>query len=215
MANQAYLPFQRGKTRGHNQGTTADAAANIIDTDMEGLVVRFDDTIPASLPGGTPTQRSAGDVWAICVRNVSTLTLTPKHLVTWADGYRGKRVGGMSAVAPAAGATGEVAGVVDDQLAINVPVNHLFWLLVKGHALCKTGYTRTALGEFSAGDALVACTSNGTTNDDAGSVLKPDTNVATTALFNTLFYSIGRAVSSKTSNQTDSDVLVSLDLLKV
>lgn len=197
------LPFPRGKTHYGQERTipTSDFGGTV---DLEGMKVVFADTDPAD----TTKRRSGGDLHAICVRNVSGITLFKSQIVTWKSGYRGKRVDGYSKE------TGEeCAGVIDDHLGTQgVRNNDLFWLLVDGQMLLWQPMNGDLAADLDAGAILyaetaaasTAKTTAGTTADDSGNFEQWDGAVnATQATDGTLTARLknafGRAISAASS----------------
>ena len=190
----------------HNTGA-AIASADYGGADYEGTVRTFHDY---SIPTGTnpKSPRSGGDVTCVLVRNVSGANLLSKRLVSWASGYRFKRVAGDVSKTVA-----ETAGAVDEFWpAAGVPDGELFWLAVKGHHLVKSDLAGGANNVITAGMQLVSLTAATTLATTAGRVAPIDTTGATTPLANQVLNTIGKAVSAKTTANTDADVLVELAL---
>lgn len=195
----------------HNTGS-AIAAANYGGADFEGTVRVFpEDKGPSGLGDGRVTVRSLKPVTRVLVRNVSAGNLLPKRGVTWATGYRGKRVDGYSKVDG-----GEVAGYVDEYLpATGVPSGDLFWLVVQGPCLTKMPYTETG-EDVAVGDYLMALTAATSGAASAGRVQRvPSSFTADQTTDGTMFNyqsnKIGRALSAKTTGNTDADILADVN----
>ncbi|SFH96981.1 hypothetical protein [Planctomicrobium piriforme] len=211
MENATTLP-KRGKTLLSGDGRTiasTDAAF------VEGARADFDDIAPGQAPGAK-VRRSNRRVTCILVRNVSGIALLPKRTVKWAAGYRGKRVDGYCSVTAE-----ECAGVVDEHLpAAGVPNNDLFWIAVKGPSLTKTDLAGGANNSIAEGDVLAALTAATSQATTSGRVA-PWTGLTSAAAGTTdgtqakyLLNYLGRAMSAKTTAQTNQDILVDLAILK-
>jgi len=205
MSDLAVQRIPRGKGW-HNTGS-AITSANYGGAEYEGTVRTFGDF---DVPSGTApkSRRTGGDVVCKLVRNVSGFALTPKRLVSWASGYRNKRVAGYARTTAC-----EVAGVVDEFWpASGVPDGELFWLAVKGHHKILTSLAGNGENVISAGDWLVALTAATTAATTAGRASAIDLTGATSLLGTQILNRIGRAASAMTTAQTNTDVLVELDL---
>ena len=172
---------------------------------LEGHPMRFMDDYPAS--GGVRVKRSDSQVYAILVRNVSGITLTPGRTVSWKAGFRGRRIDGFTTTTAQ-----EVAGVVDDQLpAAGVANNDLFWLIVKGPVLIKTPLAAGAGSVFAEGDVLVALTAATSQATTAGrpAVLA---SAATTNTAAAIINRYARVMSAMTTAQTNTNMLVDISI---
>lgn len=182
--------------------------------DLEGTTHEFDDIAPGQSPG-VKVRRSNRRTLYMLVQNVSGIALEPKRLVTWASGYRGRRVAGYATTTAAV-----VAGVVDEHLpSSGCPDNDYFWLAVKGPSLVKTGLAGDATNVIGLDNvliALTAATSQATTSGRAAVWGLTATSTATTdgTLTGYLNNQLGRALSAKTTANTNADVLVDLAILK-
>lgn len=201
-------PFPRGKS--YYQGQTIDAN-NLPGVHLEGQDCVFLNTDPST----TINRRNQGDVRAIIVRNTSGITLSAKRVVKWASGYRGRRVDGYANVDHE-----EVAGVVDDHVGSGgVQANDLFWLIVEGECLIQTPMTGAGFnGDVAVGDILTALTAAASTGTTAGRFQRWNGTFTATqttdgTLGNILANRFARAMSAKTTGNTNSDILV--DLYKV
>jgi hypothetical protein len=208
-ADVATKKIQRGKGW-HNTGAQI-LSANYGGTEYEGTIRTFEDQGPSTTANQPLTRRSAGQVTCILVRNVSGINLLPGRMVTWKAGFRGKRVDGYSTTTAC-----EVAGVVDEYWpAAGVPDGELFWLVVRGHTLVRNDLA-TGGAAINAGDRLVAltaitsqCTTAGRIVSIAGTFSAAETTDGTA--INVLTNWVGRAVSAKTSANTNNQVLVEFD----
>lgn len=205
--------FKRGQTyNGPNKTLSSSYGQSV---GIEGTVRYFDDVDPSSGSPGVKSKRSDRVQTAMIVRNVSGITLLPKRIVKWASGYRGRRVDGYcNATAE------EVAGVVDERLGSSGVRNYdLFWIQVKGPCLCKTGLAAAAATAVTEGQilyALTAATSQATTAGRpvgwGGTFTATQTTDGTAGKI--VANAIGRAMSAKTSGNTNTDFLVDLQIMK-
>ena len=200
------LPI-RGKTllAGNDNRTLTSTMA----ADREGSMLVFDDVDP-TVTTGAKTKRSNRTVTCMLVRNVAAAALLPKFIVKWKSGKRNLQVDGYTCITNEA-----AAGVVDEFLGSSgVAVNDLFWIVVKGPTLMKTPLEGDGTNVISLDDilgALTAATSGATT---AGRVGVNALTGATSVLGNQVFNSFGRAMSAKTTANTNADVLVDVFFLK-
>lgn len=204
--------IKRGKGW-HNTGTTV-ASANYGGVEYEGMVREFSDMIVPTDPNQPWQRRSGGKVTCVLVRNVSGIALQPGLLVSWKAGYRGRRIGGY-----AYEANSECAGVVDEFWpSSGVPDGELFWLVVKGHTICKTGATAAAANVITAGakiKVLTGSAATGTTTNADGRITPANTTFSVTettdgTAINVLTNFVGVATSAA-SSAADQSVLVELD----
>lgn len=213
--NVVSLP-SRGKTYLTGPNRTADSTATVSKA-IEGIIKTFKDldyTASSSNTSGVATPRSGGEVTCILVRNSSGVALLPKRLVTWKVGQRGKQVDGYADFCP----DRAIAGVVDEFLpATGVAANDYFWLTVKGPSLVLTSTTADGTNVIEVDDWLVNSTggdSTGTTVSGraipAVSVAGMTTNITFGQSLN--LYKFGRAMSAKTTANTNANVLVYVDL---
>lgn len=206
MSNSVAGFPRRGRT--FYEGNTPPTDANIGQSlKLEGLQKSFSDTDP-SVTAGPKLNRSNRRVECRLVRNVSGITLAAKRLVTWAAGYRGRRVDGYATLG-----TQECAGVVDDHIgAAGVLDNDLFWLVQKGPCLCRTDVAAlVSIVEHDLLVALTAVTSQSTTSGRVVALVAGTTNV--TFMVSAAVNRVGRAISAKTTANTNADILVDLEIL--
>lgn len=197
MSNVAAGLPNRGST--YHRGTPTSIGRS---ADLEGISrVFIDDVVVA---GGPNSKRSGREVRCRLVRNSSGITLEPKRTVRWESGYRGRRVDGYC-VATAA----ECAGVVDDHLsAAGVADDDLFWVVRGGPCLIKTDIASGATNVIADTDIIVALTAVTSQATTAGRVA-----AGNAATLSHVLNRIGHAMSAKTTANTNSDVLVDLELI--
>lgn len=154
MPSQIIPEFYRGQTY-YGPTVTIDTANYGASIQLEGVKKTFCDVTPGSFQ---PT--SSSEVEALCVRNVSGITLTPGMVVTFQAAFHKRRVDGYSRI------TAQVcAGIVDDRLpAAGVRNGDLFWLMRKGHSRYRTLVAGDTIG---IGDNLYAQTAANSTATSA------------------------------------------------
>lgn len=212
------LPFPRGTTALANLGST------LTSTDAQELEGREFEVLDWDYSTRPATLRSHRKVRLRVVRNASGVALPPKRLVVLARD-NAKNVSGSTATAGVAGTT-EVGGIarlntvktypVDEWLpAAGVPANDLFYIVIRGPAMCL-GSVANYTTAIAAGDmlhcALTATTSavtNGTTTGGrVGEILDiSGTTVPLAGAVNRL----GRALSANATDTTNSNILVDVD----
>ena len=195
--------IQRGKTYYGLAGTIP--ASYVGSVGLEGTPQVLKD-----LSATTGMQRSQSDVHSIVVRNVSGGTLYAGMIVSWASGYRGKRVDGRTCVTAQ-----EWAGVVDDCLGTaGVRDGDLFNLIVRGPCLVLLSRT-AAEAVISVDDILYAVTAATSGATTAGRFVKwlgtfsaaqTTDGTAGSIIMNRL----GRAMSAATTADTGALRLVDL-----
>lgn len=202
----------RGKTLldgNANRTLTATMAA-----DREGSLMEFDDVDP-TVAAGVKTKRTNRKVTCLLVRNAAAAALLPKFVVKWKSAKRGLQVDGYTCITNEA-----AAGVVDEFLGSSgVAVNDLFWITVKGPTLIKTPLEGDATNVINLDDllgALTGATSGATTSGRVRVNALTATSTATTdgKFGDVLMNSFGRALSAKTTANTNADVLVDVFFLK-
>lgn len=204
MARDEAPPFGRGDTI-YNGGTidTNDLAG----TNLIGKEWVFEDRDPTS-----GVARTSRYVRCRAVRNTGALALLPKRMVrfelTAGDAY-GSNVDGYTTT------TGERGYALDEFIAsTGLVVNDVGWVVVEGPAVVVTALANGEGNLIAVGDpiaALTAATSGATT---AGRASMQFTMAATSQAvefitpFNEFRNYVGRALSARTTNETDLDVLV-------
>ncbi len=203
MARNENPPFDRGQT--YYGGATIDSN-DLGGLSLEGMEFEFED-LNYALPtagGGAKPARTNRKVRVRVVRNVGAAALLPKRLVTFqlTAGFYGCRVDGYATT------TAQRAFPVDEYLpAAGVPVNDLFYIVVRGPATVLTSLA--ALGQsIAVGDRMAALTAASSGATSAGRVDGLGGATSATALENEVLNSIGYALSAKTTTQTNADLLV-------
>lgn len=211
MADNVSRAPNRGRTV--HEGRTIDTSDYGSSVSFEGRVARFQDQIYSSTDN-VIRPRSDAEVKCRLVRNVSGIALLPKRAVKWAAGYRHRRVDGYCCITAE-----ECAGVVDEWLpTAGVRNGDLFWIVVGGPTLMLSslaGDAENVITEGSALYALTAATSQATTAGRVvawnGTFSAAQTTDGTAGKINQNY--VGRAMSAKTTANTNSNILVDLKIL--
>jgi hypothetical protein len=200
--NVINLPM-RGKTflTGPNRTAPTSPAG---DKDLEGIKKAFRDIDFSTR--GMKTLRTGGEVICQLVRNDSGIALLPKRVAVWKAGYRGRRVSGYVTTDYAM-----AAGVVDEWLpSAGVADDDLFWLTVKGPSRVLNDIAAATTAHIDEGAYIVALTAATSQATTAGRVQAfVATSNATNAVSEAL-NRIGVAMSTRTSANTNSDVLADI-----
>jgi hypothetical protein len=205
MARNENPPFPRGET--FYNGGTIDTN-NLGGTNLEGMEYEFED-LDLSTATGVKSARTNRKVRCRIVRNVSGIALTPKRLARYQATTYGARIDGYCAV----GAQ-DWAGVVDEWLpAAGVPTNDLCWIVVKGPSNILTDLAGADNNVINQGDPLVALTAATSQATTAGRIRTPSVSASSTAyddlvVLNEARNQVGRALSAKTTANTNADCLV-------
>lgn len=215
MSRENDAPFPRGTT--YYQGRTIDTS-NYEGTELEGIRRTFEDIDLSA--AGAKTRRTARDVVCQLMRNTCGITLLPGDLVTCSTANPPRVNGNADSAADAR------CVLVDEYLpSTGVPNGDLFWAVIRGPGMAKTppvagGFSAT----IAAGDVLVAATGSAastaaaaTTNDNASvakQVFAAPTDAGSTATFVAqLNNRIGVAMSARTTAETNSDILVDMNVV--
>lgn len=197
----------RGKTYLKGPNRTPDAAGTT-SLAIEGIRKTFKDLDYSGV--GIKAPRSGGEVVCTLVRNDSGITLLPKRAVSWKSGYIGKRVDGYCTLDYV-----NCAGIVDEWLnsTNGVADDDYFWIAQRGPSNCLTDLAGGATNVINAGDIIVALTAATSQATTAGRV---QSFVATSNVTNAVseaMNKLGRALSAKTTANTNASVLVYLELV--
>ena len=201
MAKRENPPFERGAT--FYNGGTIDTN-NLGGENLEGTEWEFED-LDFSAGVGVKNYRTNTLVKCLCVRNKAAISLLPKRLVKCrktganlfghVDGYAT-----VTADAP--------VFPVDEWLpAAGVVVNDLFYIVVAGAATVLTDLAGGSNNVFSVGDVLVALTAATSGATTAGRVAPQSLTGATAVLGEQIQGRIGRALSAKSTANTNGDLL--------
>lgn len=197
MARNENPPFERGET--FYNGATIDSS-DLGGVNLEGKEWIFEDKNPV-----TGVARTGNYVRCRVVRNTNAAALLPKRIVSFeADGAEyGCRVDGYATTTAAEGYP------LDEYLpTAGLPANDLGYIVVDGPATVLTDIAAAAGNVVSAGGwvvALTAATSGATT---AGRAAAQVLTGATAALAAQVQNRIGRALSAKTTANTNADMLI-------
>jgi len=212
--NVVALPL-RGKTYLSGPNRTPDSTSTST-VAICGIIKAFKDMNYTTTTGGqVKGYRSGGEVTCILVKNSSGVALLPKMAVTWKSGKRGLEVDGYADFAP----DRAIAGLVDEYLpSTGVAANDYFWLVVKGQALALTGLVGDETNVISVDDWLINLTGASsivsTTAGRVGPAVLPTAGLTTNITFaqSNNLYKFARAMSAKTTANTNADLLVYVDL---
>lgn len=201
-----------------NRGETFYGPNQTIDTSnygasvgLEGQLAIFKDAGPPTTYGVNAGTRSSGEVVCKFVRNVSEFTVLGKRLVAWKAGQRGKRIAGYTDVTAE-----ECAGVTDEFLDSNGCRNgDMCYIVVQGPALVLSPLEGDGNNVFEEGDPLYAVTAASSGATTAGRpVAMVAATTGTTGILAQLHQIVGRAMSAKTTANTNTNLLIGVDLLK-
>lgn len=184
---------------------------NLEGVELEGQVKVFEDVNWADV--GVKSTRSARKVVCMLVRNLSGITLFGKRLVTLDPTTR--RITGF------ADTLAEECFPLDEFLPAGGLVNgDMGWVVISGPAIVKTGMNGADFitAAIAAGDLLVATTTAGAstaagTTGSAGRLAGVSLTALTTtaqglAVINHAVNNIGKAMTARTSGETNADLLV-------
>lgn len=196
MARLENPPFPRGGT--FYDGDTIDAN-DLGGENLEGMEWVFQDVDP-----NTGIARTERPVRCRVVRNTSGINLLPKRIGRFETGAGeyGSRVDGYTRT------TAEEGYPIDEYLpAAGVPNNDLFWIVVEGPAVVLTPLSNMSADADVGGwvVAITAATSGATT---AGRAHPQVLTGATTPLAIQVQNRIGRALTQRVTDSTDSDILL-------
>lgn len=204
MARVDSPPFERGQTW-YNGGTID--SNNLGGLQHEGKEWVFEDIdLYNSAKTGAKPARTNRFVRCRVVRNVSGINLLPKRLVRFQKSgvNYGARVDGYTAT------TAERGYPVDEYLpAAGVVNNDLFWIVVDGPAMILMPIAPGDIANMTEGDPLVALTAATSQATTAGRITNQTFTGSTqtsdyTFLANQVENYIGRALSARTTGNTDS-----------
>lgn len=209
MAKRENPPFPRGST--FYNGGTIDSA-NLGGENLEGTIWEFEDIDLSATSSGVRSARTNRPVKCMIVRNQSAGALLPKRLVTLKTTDGGTYTGEVDGYATTT-AQGPAFPVDEWLPAAGVPQYDLFYVVIEGPATVLTDLAGAANNVHSVGGwvvALTAATSGATT---AGRVAPQDLTGATALLGNQIQHRIGRALTAKTTANTNADMLIDVTKL--
>ncbi len=203
MSRHENPPFARGET--FYNGGTIDSN-NLGGVNLEGKIYEFedDDLYNAGLPGARPA-RSGRLVKCMIVRNVAAIALLPKRLVTLkktGTKYLGQIDGYVTT-------TADRCYPLDEFLpAAGVPINDLCYIVIEGPATVLTDLAGADNDNFAVGGVVVGLTAATSGCTTAGRPAPQDLTGATALLGAQIQNRIGRALSAKTTANTNADLLI-------
>lgn len=196
MSRQGQPPLTRGST-------STDGVAS-----FAGTVWTFEDVDLSSGYTSARIKRTNQRVQCRLVKNSSGIALLPKRGVTFKAGTNQQEVDGYVRTTSA-----ECAGIVDEWLpAAGVANGDYFWIVVQGPTLVLSSLAGNAENVISERDPLVGLTAATSQATTAGRFVSQDLTGATAVLGNAIQNAIGRALSAKTTAQTNGDILVDMNL---
>lgn len=199
MARDENPPFDRGHT--YYDGETIDTN-NLGGENLEGKEWVFEDVNP-----NTGVARTGRSVRCRIVRNASGINLLPKRIAqldtTTAGNYPGTALGYVNTTA------GEGFPIDEYLPSAGVPNGDLFWIVIDGPAVVTTAVEADLTNVIAIGGWVVGVTAAASTHvTTAGRVMRAATTGATNVLRQTIQNRIGRAMSAKTTANTNVDLLI-------
>ena len=198
--------WERGQTYFSGNGRTVSATEA---TELEGIEFEIDDYIPTpNAPPSAPKKyrlQGAKVRLRIC-RNVSGATLYAKFLA---------RFNKTAGVTPHCHVDGMSTGIADGPFAVideylpsaGVPANDLFYVVIEGPTEFMTPLEGDAANVISYNDVLVSQTGATTGATTAGRVKARIAGALTTGTLDQITAGLGRAVSARTTGNTNSTLL--------
>lgn len=174
---------------------------------LEGVEYVFEDIDYSSQ--GVKSARTNRQVVCRVMNNQSGIALLPKRVLGLEAlaGKYGSRSKGYTTT------TAEKGFGVDEFLpSSGVPTDNLFWGVVKGPTVVKTSLSNMT-ASVAVGDPVVAITAATSQATTAGRINSQVLAVTEAALANAVRNAIGRALTARTSNETDADILVDVGVL--
>lgn len=171
-----------------------------------GAEVMFEDIDYSASTSGVRTRLTGHRVRCRLVKNSSGIALLPGRVAVFKAGTSQTEVDGMVAT------TGKSpAGVIDEYLpSAGVPDGSYFWLVMEGPCSPLTSLAGDATNVITEGNPVVALTAATSQATTAGRVAEISTFAASTHLGSELLGVLGRALSSRTTAQTNAAVRVYL-----
>lgn len=192
-----------------------DANGNLINDHWLGACFQFPTFTATGNQRGNKTRPGGGRaITAVCLRNTSGLTLLGKRfgLIDLTAGWEGvKSVYGYATVRPNRNIV-----LIDSWLpSTGVPDDGIFWGIIAGPALVLTPMAGAdQVGDIAVGSPLVNSTGTTTGATTSGRVALASIANATDAqgAFDQAGALVGRALSARTTAETNSDLLVDLNI---
>jgi hypothetical protein len=197
--------FGRGRTFCGPVNTVA-TSGTLPGVDLLGVEKWFTDTIP----GSAPTGRSKRKVLCRLVRNSSGITLLPKRGVSFKAGTNGTEVDGYTRT------TGQGDYAVTDEYlpAAGVRNGDVFWVVMKGPAIVTTTMVADATCVIPAAELVIASTAAASTaattagRFEVYAIASPTTAGIALQNHKNTANALGRAMSAKTTANTNADILI-------
>jgi hypothetical protein len=206
MAFTFDAPMQLGQTL-----SGKDSDGNLIHTDKLGLIYEFPTFLASGDNRGQKYRPGGGrHIQAVLLRNTAGYVLLPGRLglLDTTAGYGGvQNVIGYTAALAAFGVV-----VIDPFLGSEtVADDDIFWGIIGGPVLCKTPIADTAFnGDIAVGAKLIAVTGTTTGATTSGRVGNASlaNNTSAQGAFDQSCALVGRALSARTTGNTNADILV-------
>lgn len=202
MARHDAPPFGRGEYE-----ATAGALDHLVGKEWTFEDINYGTTSPGAKPA-----RTGRYVRCRLVLNNSGISLLPKRLATF-SGPTGTNYGAQ--VKGYTATTAERGYPIDEFLpSTGVPDQSYFWIVVDGPATVLTPLVNTDFnGTVSEGQVMVALTAATSGATTAGRVAVQNITGSSQAtdytfVFNQIQNSVGRALSAKTTSNTNADLLI-------
>lgn len=191
MPRDESLPFERGTVQ-------ADGFAHLL-----GKTYYHEDINYASSAPGAKPRRSGKYVKVMLCKNSSGFALLPKRL-----GAPSTTAGESGVIKGYARLTADPGLPIDEFIpSAGVPDGYYFWCVVAGPAVVLTSLSDLA-ADVGVGDRLVAITGATSGATTSGRLSKIDLTGATAVLAAQILNFIGTAMTARTTQNTNSDLLV-------
>lgn len=204
MARNENPPFERGNYD----------SASALDT-LRGKTWEFEDVVLNASAIGAKPVRTGRAVTVMLVKNGSGFALLPKRLVTYSTS-----AGEVGIVKGYIATTAGRCYPVDEYLpAAGVPDGSYFYIVVKGPAIVLAPLAGSEFnGDVSIGTNLVGLTAATTGATTAGRAAVQNITGSTQAadytfLVNQIMNVVGKALTARTTGNTNSDILVDVQAL--
>lgn len=206
MEHSTIPPFPLGTVL---KGTAADGTTLINDHHLGTRCVHEAKNTAAQIRGNKG--RLVGrTITAIAVRNTSGVTLYGKRV------GRLERTAGYDIMKEVDGYASTLStahvGIIDSYLpSSGVPANDIFWLIIAGPCIVLTPAAGAAFsGDIAVGGWLVSATAASSQTTTAGRVSNVTLPGQTgdTTVYNAVLNTLGRALSARTTAETEADLLI-------
>jgi len=197
-------PFELGETL---KGKDADG--NLINSHWLGQVFEFPAIPTTGNIRGQKARKTGMAIKAVALRNESGIALVGKRIGTLTKTAGYSPVQSVDGYCDVLNETGCV--VIDSNLpSAGVADDDIFWGIIEGPCTVLTGSAASAVNSIAVGDVLVAQTAVTSQSTTSGRVGKAAVANATDAqgAMEVGLGRIGKALSARTTNETNSDLLI-------